>query len=214
MESLYFYCAAAAGGILAVQFLLGLLGMGHDVDVHDGGIDLDLGEADGFDAEPDLEGGADHPDHAGTWFVGILSFRAIVSAVMMFGLAGWSARKMYDPGTSFLIASGCGIAVLFGVGYMLKMLYGFASDGTVRDFDTIGTTGSVYVPIPANNQGKGKVTVSVKGRTMEYEAMTEGESLATGTPILVVDVPANDLLSVVRDDDSENTSLSQGISHA
>jgi hypothetical protein len=212
MESLYLFCAAAAGGILMMQFVFGLLGMGHHVDFHDGSADLHLDHADGIDGDHDLDhGDADHADHDGTWFVGILSFRAIVSAVMMFGLAGMSAQKMYEPPTSLAIALACGIGVLFGVAYLLKTLYGFASDGTVRDLDAIGTTGSVYLTIPANNQGKGKVTVVVKGRTMEYEALTEGESLPTGTPILVVDVPAHDVLAVVRDDETPNP---QGTSHA
>jgi hypothetical protein len=213
MESLYFFCAAAAGVILLMQFVLGLLGMGHHLDFHDGSADFHLDHADGMEGDHDLDHGegADHADHAGAWFVGILSFRAIVSSVMMFGLAGLSAQKMYEPSISFGIAAACGIGVLFGVAYLLKMLYGFASDGTVRDLDTIGTTGSVYVSIPANNQGKGKVTVVVKGRTMEYEAMTEGESLSTGTLILVVDVPTPDVLGVVRDDE---TPTSQGTSDA
>jgi hypothetical protein len=118
MESLYFYCAAASSGILLLQLVFGLLGMGHDADFHDGAGDIHFGHADGVD----------HADHAGTWFVGLLSFRAIVSAVMMFGLAGMSAEKMFEPRTSFLIAVGCGVAVLFGVAYLLKTLYGFAND--------------------------------------------------------------------------------------
>lgn len=212
MESFYFYCAAAAGGVMAMQFLFGLLGMGHGGDFHDGSVGLHLDHADGIDADHDVDHfDADDADSAGTWFVGILSFRAVCSAVMMFGLAGMSAQKMYEPSTSFLIASGCGIAVLFGVAYMLKTLYGFASDGTVRDEDALGMTGNVYLTIPAKNQGKGKVTVFVKGRTMEYEAMTEGESLTTGTPILVVDVPSPDVLAVVRDNEPPN---SQGTNHA
>lgn len=200
MDSVYVFCAAAAGGILLLQFALGLLGLGHDVDVHDGGADFHLDHADGLDAETEFD--ADGVDHDGAWFVGVLSFRAIVSAVMMFGLAGISAERMYDPKTSFLIAAGCGIAVLFGVAYILKTLYGLASDGTVRIEDAIGTAGKVYLAIPGNQQGKGKVTIVVNGRTMEYEALTEGEALPTGTPILVVDALGHDVLSVVRDDDT------------
>ena len=197
MESLYIFCAAAASGILLIQLALGLLGMGHDVDVHDGGADLHL------DMDHDLDpGDVEHVDHSGAWFVGILSLRAILSAVMIFGLAGISARKVYGEETSFAIALVCGIAVLFGVAYLLKMLYGFASDGTVKDINAVGETGSVYLTIPGKNQGKGKVTVKVQGRTMEYEAVTDGESLPTGTSILVVDVPSHDVLSVVRDDET------------
>lgn len=201
MESLYIFCAAAAGGILLVQFAFGLLGLGHDADLHDGSADFHLDHADGIDADHDLDHDhADHVDHSGTWFVGILSFRAICSAVLMFGLAGISANRMYDSQTSFVIAAICGIAVLFGVAYLLHTLYGFASDGTVRDIAAIGATGDVYLTVPGQNGGKGKVTIAVQGRTMEYEACTEGETLPTGTPILVVDVPSHDVLAVVRDE--------------
>ena len=116
------------------------------------------------DADHDLDhADADQPDHAGARFVGVLSFRAIASAVMMFGLAGLSAQRMYSPSTSFLIAAVCGVAVLFGVAYLLNELYGFANDGTVHDYDAIGTTGSVYLSIPGHHQGKGKVTIVVQG---------------------------------------------------
>lgn len=201
MESLYVFCAAAAGGILLLQFVLGLLGMGHDADVHDGGADFHLDHADDLGGGHDLDhGGADAVDHSGAWFVGILSFRAIASAVMIFGLAGISARQKYSAETSFLIASACGIAVLLGVAYLLKTLYGFASDGTVQDVNAIGCSGHVYLTVPGENQGKGKVTVAVQGRTMEFEAVTQGDSLPTGTPILVVDVPSHNVLDVVPDE--------------
>ncbi|MCA9072046.1 MAG: hypothetical protein KDA84_24125, partial [Planctomycetaceae bacterium] len=153
MESLYVFCAAAAGGVLLLQFVFGLLGMGHDADLHDGSADFHLDHADGIEADHELDHDldhdhADHVDHSGTWFLGVLSFRAICSAVLMFGLAGISATRMYDDQTSFVIAGVCGIAVLFGVAYLLHTLYGFASDGTVRDINAIGTTGSVYLTIP------------------------------------------------------------------
>jgi len=199
MESLYVLCATLAGGVLFVQLVFMLLGMGHDADLHDGGMDVHLDA----DADVDLDqSGVGHADHSGTWFVGILSLRAICSALLIFGLAGLSAEKVYDPDTSFLIATVAGVVVLFGVAYMLKTLYGFASDGSVKSINAVGMSGQVYLTIPGENQGKGKVTVSVQGRTMEFSAVTEGEALPTGTSVLVVDLPSDDVLAVVRDDSS------------
>ncbi len=208
MSSLYFYCAAGAGTVLALQLLGGLLGIGHDADIHDGSVDLHLDHADAT-AGHDM----DHADsdQEGARFLGILSLRAIASAVMMFGLAGLSAQRMYSPRTAFLVAAACGVMVLFGVAALLQGLYNFANDGTVHDYDTIGATGSVYLSIPGHRKGKGKVTIVVQDRTMEYEALTSGESLPTGTQVLVVDVPALNVLEVVR---AEEPSPSKGTKNA
>ncbi len=122
---------------------------------------------------------------------------------------------MYGPSKVFLIASVCGVAVLFGVAYLLQGLYNFANDGTVHDYDAIGCTGTVYLSIPARRKGKGKITVVVQDRTMEYDALTEGESLATGTPIRVVDAPALNVLEVVRAEESRSPQTkSQGTENA
>ena len=101
--------------------------------------------------------------------------------------------------------------VMFGVGALLQALYGFANDGTVHDYDTIGSTGNVYLSIPGHRKGKGKVTVVVQDRTMEYDALTGGESLPTGTPVLVVDAPALNVLEVVR---AQEPSPSKGTKNA
>ncbi len=192
MESLFLYCAMIAGGLLMTQMALMLFGMGHDADVHDGSMDVHLDHADGF-------------DHAGAWFVGVLSFRAVASAVLMFGVAGLSSQRFYDATTSFFIASACGVAMLFGVAYLLRVLYRFASDGTVKAEATIGRVGQVYLTVPGGNQGHGKVTIAVQGRTMEYEATTHGESLPTGTPILVVQAITDNVLEVERDETPPET---------
>ena len=77
METLYVYCAAVAGTLLVLQVVVSLIGLGehfhfdHSPDAH-----FDWGDHhDGF-------------DHGGGWFVGMLSFRAVVAAVTVFGLAG------------------------------------------------------------------------------------------------------------------------------
>ena len=178
METFYTYCAVIGGILLVGQFCLSLLGIG-DHDLHDiptGGMDFHA------------DAGADHFDHGGTWFTGMLSFRAIVSATTIFGLAGLGAQRHFDAGRTFIIAGASGGAMMYGVAWMLRVMYRLKSDGTALIERAVGQTGSVYLTVPANRAGEGKVTVDVQGRTMEYTAVSSGSELATGTPVVVVGV--------------------------
>jgi hypothetical protein len=71
-------------------------------------------------------------------------------------------------------------------------------DGTLSLASAVGTTGSVYLSIPARREGVGKVHLIVQNRLVELRAITDEDDLATGTPILVVDVEGTDTVVVVR----------------
>ena len=56
----------------------------------------------------------------------------------------------------------------------------------------------MYIPIPANSSGNGKINIVVQGSLMECDAMTEEhEQLSTGTKIRVTDI-VGDVLVVER----------------
>ena len=46
----------------------------------------------------------------------------------------------------------------------------------------------VYLRIPANKGGKGKVQVSLNGSVQEFDAMTEGEGFTSGQKVTVESV--------------------------
>jgi len=202
MEDLYKYCAVIAGTLLVGQLLLSLIGFGHHADLHDlptGDIDVDV-SADGF-------------DHGGGWFVGMLSFRAIVAALTVFGLVGLggSAGDRFDPLQTFVMALVAGGGVLYGVGWLLRTLYQFKSEGTVHIERAVGQTGSVYLSIPGQNAGAGKVTVKVQGRTMQYKAMTSEQELPTGTPVVVLNVLTPAIVEVTKA--TETSTSTEGDAH-
>jgi hypothetical protein len=187
METLYIYCAAIGVSLLLGQVLLSLFGLSHHVDIG-GDHDVDV-HADA----PGSHGGghADQGDRGGHWYVGMLSFRAIVSAVAVFGLVGLGVDSLLNPpapATAFLLALAAGGGMMYAVGWLLRVAYGLRSDGTVHIERTVGLAGRTYLTIPAHKAGAGKVTVRVQGRIMEYPAMTCGEAIPTGTAVVVLSV--------------------------
>ncbi|WP_166820388.1 hypothetical protein [Thalassoroseus pseudoceratinae] len=211
MEEFYRWCAILAGTMLFGQFLLSLLGIGGD---HDGGLDHEGGletgglDHDGFDdIEIDHEGLDDSSHvgdtqdghHDGIRFASLLSFRALVASMAIFGLTGIAASREYDPALAFSMATAAGIAVLFLVGWLMNTFYGLATDGTIHIEQTMGMTGRVYVKVPADSQGQGRVTVLVGDRTVEFQAVTaQDQELPTGTPVIVTNVLNDKLIEVSR----------------
>lgn len=191
MESLFTWCAVIAGSLFAVQFVMLLLGLhgGNDLDLDHSHIDMTEADLD-FDKHPDSFA------HSDAWFVGIVTFRSLVAAVAVFGLAGLAAMRNLPSERAFMVAVLAGCGTLYLVGWGFKQLYQLQADGTVKLEDAVGCTGTVYLTIPGQHQGAGKVTVKVAGRTMEYRAMTNGESLPTGTPIVVASAISEDTLEV------------------
>jgi hypothetical protein len=180
METIYLICAAVGGTLLVCQVLLGLFGLGH----HDVGADHD------FDHDTSVGHDHDHDQHHGSsWYVGVLSFRTLVTAITFFGLGGLAALEATgDAPFALGVALLAGLGSLLAVMWMMKALLRLKADGTLHIDRAVGMTGIVYLSIPANQIGTGKVTVKVQNRTVEYEAVTRHEALPTGTQVQVVAV--------------------------
>ena len=198
MENLFLFCAIFGGTVLVAQFLLGF-GSGHE---HGG---------DGSDDAPDSSAGmhADGADgqhahshdsqahHGSTWVFGVLTFRTVLIGLTFFGLTGKASMASgFAQPKPLVIAVACGLAAMYGVYFLMRGLYRLTADGTERIGQAVGEEGIVYLTIPAHNAGVGKVQVPVQNRTVEYEAMTAGEKLATGTRIVVVGVVSSDRVVV------------------
>ena len=80
---------------------------------------------------------------------------------------------------------------------MMDGLRRLSQDGTQRIEGTIGETGTVYVPIPGNGSGVGKVHVRLQDRMVEYAAMTDSaEQIPTSARVEVVAIIGEDTLNV------------------
>jgi hypothetical protein len=199
----FIICAAVGGTILVIQFVMTLIGLGghaFDVDVstdvgHDfGGVGGDVHVDTGGDVQVDHAGDTTHhvdqaAHHGSTWLFGVLSFRTIVAALAFFGLAGLAAQSADASMPNVLLISiGAGVAAMFAVYWMMCGLQACQAEGTVRLQRAVGQHGNVYLRVPANRSGSGKVQFNLQNRTMEYLAITSGPELPTGAKVVVVGV--------------------------
>ena len=188
MNTLFLICAGLGGTLIACQFLMSLLGFGGD---HHG-----LGDS---GAGHDSVHGVHDVGHHDNWFVGLLTFKSITTAITFFGLGGLSAAYYDLPAASVAItAVTFGVGALFGVAWVMRAMSKLKSDGTVDIDSSLGQPGTVYLRIPGFKAGPGKVTLNLQNRTVELEAITEGPEIPTGSPILVREIMNGGRVEVIR----------------
>jgi len=184
MTLFFTICAVVGGTMFVLQFLLSLLGFGggHDVDAHS------------FDMH---HGGGATDGASSSWLFGMISFRAMVAALTSFGLGGLAAEgsAMTSP-TALGFAVFCATGTMLLVAALTHFMHKLEDDGTVHIQKALGQTGTVYLPIPAQKGGTGKVTLSLQNRTVEYEALTPDRALPAGTKVVVIKVVGSDTVEV------------------
>jgi membrane protein implicated in regulation of membrane protease activity len=206
METIYLVFAAAGTTVLIIQFLLTLIGLdlGHDVDA--GHVEIGVGHAEPGGDVVDVSGDHDldshvdghgHAHEAGASFFRMLSIRAVTAACAFFGLGGLAAESMeLSALISLPVALVAGFIAMYIVAWIMRVLYGLRSEGNVYIECALGSRGTVYLAIPGEDSGLGKVLVNVQDRTMEYDARSGHGPIATGTPVVVVDIVDSNTLRV------------------
>ncbi len=183
MTTFFLVCAALGGGVLVVQLLLGLLG------VVDAGGEVDAGSG--------HNGGSVHIASEG---LDLMSVRALSAGVAFFGLGGLTGLATpLGLIAAIPLALIAGTAATFGTAVAMRWMLGFDDDGTVSIHGAVGATGTVYLAIPGERKGSGKVTLKLQNRIVEYQAITSDAPLPTGASIMVVDVVGPNMVHVVAD---------------
>jgi len=181
--------------IFVIQTIMTFIGAGDAGD-----FDLDAGP-DGMDAPVDASGdlSADAAEgaHLGSG-MNLLTFRNMVNFFLGFG---WTSVLMHDKigSTSLLMIVSIivGIILVFLVMYLFKWLASMQQSGNINVFkEAVDCQGKVYLTIPGERSGTGKVQITINNSVREYAAVTEGPELKTGTEIRVVEVVSADTLLV------------------
>ena len=135
--------------------------------------------------------GLDDPSVADVGHSGmnLYTFRNLVNFLLGFG---WTAILLRESVRStfllILIATVVGVLLVVGVMFLFKWINSMQQSGTIDVFkQAAGCQGKVYLAIPAERGGSGKVQISINNSVREYDAVTDGDALPTGTDVKVVE---------------------------
>lgn len=163
--------------IMLIQTILSLIGMS----------DLDL--------EVGVDGGLDDCSGAD-----LFTIKNIVNFFVGFGWAGVSFRPYIESDLLLVL-----ISLLVGVCFVIifiiifKQLMKLESNSAVGADACVGRTADVYLRIPANRSGKGKIQLSLNGAAREFDAVTdESEPIPSGAVVTVKEIVGKSVLLVMR----------------
>lgn len=143
-------------------------------------------------------GDTDTESHFGSDFQ-VFSFRNLINFLLGFSWAGISFYNVFENKNLVVVISlivGVTFVVLFF--YLLTIFQRSVEYDSFKIKDCIGKCGTVYLSIPGNMSGKGKVIVSVRGTFRELDAYTLEDRIETGGAIVVVDVNEQNILIVEK----------------
>ena len=180
LEKVYWIIAIPTTIILILQLILTVMG---------GDVDADI------ETEPDIAS-----DLEGDTGFTVFSFKSILG---FFTIFAWAGLACIDSGLGMfltLLFSGiAGVVMMFIVSYLLYYLTRLHESGTMVMENAIDKTGEVYLRIPAERQGLGKVQVNFQGSLRELDAMTDDDNeIPTGSLIQVLEIINNQYLLVTK----------------
>lgn len=149
----------------------------------------------------DIADGVDtdfHGDtHAGGDFQ-LFSLRNLINFLLGFSWTGISFYTTIGDKPIFLIITSLVVGVLFVILFFLviRQVQKLAEDNSFKITNTLHKTAEVYLTIPENKKGKGKIMISVNGAFHELEAMTEQERIPSGAIVKVIKIENNNILIV------------------
>jgi hypothetical protein len=84
------------------------------------------------------------------------------------------------------LLTGCIFVAVFI--FLFRQMHRLEHDGAFRVEDCVGQVADVYLRIPAERQGEGKIQFSFQGSVQELPAITDGDAIATGQKVRVCEV--------------------------
>lgn len=154
--------------IMLIQTILIFVGMAG------GDADMDIPDDNGIDGVFGHNSPEAHDMDIGDSGLRLFTVRGMVAFFSVGGWAGLSAYSLTDNTFAAIIT-----AVIFGslalllVAWFFKWAASLHANGMLNMDSAVGKIGEVYITIPANMSGTGKVNVVIQERLTEAEAVTE-----------------------------------------
>lgn len=164
--------------IFVIQTILTFIGMDSDggLDVPDGGMSADT--------------------DAGTFPFQLFTFRNFINFFLGFGWTAITLAGNAHPVLVVIVSILVGVALVAAVMYIFYLMSKMEQSGNIETSSAVGCRGSVYLTIPGERQGEGKVQINIQGAVREFDAMTNGDTLPNGCPIEVTQVLNENMLLV------------------
>jgi hypothetical protein len=184
IQRIYALIAIPSTAVLLIQTIMLFFGLGDN----DGGADGADADTGGFDQVDGFDGDSDAGSGAGDDGLTLFSVRGIMALLC---IGGWSGIVINEAGAGLivtvLLSTLIGSAALVGMAMLIKLLLKLQSAGNVQLSSAVGKVGQVYLTIPPNMSGMGKVNLTVQDRYSEFSAMTaDDKKIKTGEMIRVV----------------------------
>lgn len=181
MTRIFWAIALASSLIFVIQSVLTFIGADADAT----GMDMDAGAS------------VDDPSDMGTG-MGLLTFRNFVNFFLGFG---WMALIMKEKTSSLslviIVSAIVGALLVVAVMMLFKWLGSMQETGNIDVYKSaVDCRGTVYLTVPAERRGEGKVQIVINNSVREYNAQTDGPELKTGASIRVVDIVNPNVLLV------------------
>lgn len=166
--------------VFVIQTIMTFIGMDTD-----GGMDVDVSA----DTTADGDSGPFQ----------LFTFRNFINFLLGFGWSIISFEKAIENQFVLILVSAVvGVLLVMAVMAIFRFMSRMEQSGTIRVANAVGCKGNVYLKIPGEKRGEGKVQISIQGAIREFDALTAGEELETGAPIKVVEVVNDSTLLVER----------------
>lgn len=170
----FWFVAIPVSVIFIIQTIMTFIG----ADASDG-VDAD------FDSNLD---GADAPFQ-------LFSLRNLINFLLGFS---WMGISFYTTVSNkpllVLLSVAVGALFVFLFFVIIKQVQKLAEDNSFKLSNTLHKTAEVYLTIPENRKGKGKIMISINGAFHELEAITEHGRIPSGALVKVVKIETNILV--------------------
>lgn len=185
LGKIYWIIAVPSTAIFFILLILSFFGADTDANIDGGDLQIDI-----HDGDVGL----------GEGFGGfIISFKSVMSFLMMFGWAG-ILSQYYNLNVfwTLFVAFVTGIIALFAVASLLYFITKMGQSGTLILENSIGKSGQVILSIPSKKQGHGQIQINVQGSLRSLDAVTEEpENIKSGTIVMVIELLEDNTLLVV-----------------
>jgi hypothetical protein len=129
----------------------------------------------------------------------LFNLQGLTAGAAVLGLSGLAANAAkLSAFASLGIALVAGFMMIIAIAAVFELIASMEHDATVNIHDAVGQLATVYLGIPANRQGVGKITLTLQQQSLEFAAATEQDKpLAAGQKVIVVAVNEPALMEVV-----------------